>query len=256
MTVYSKLGISYTPAEVFGLPQEIGSSAFFNGHDTMLLYNFPEVDVSIYGYTWSDNSTWVMLRDGEEIFTTNLEYKLVPDTIVKAIYGNFDLQSSNDNEIIFIAKSTDAQLSCGFDHMIYVAYWSDGDLEIQGLYDYGLQMNNLVSLGKYVDRPNLIYIFYEGYNIAGNLLYEKDEISVDITEYINSGYEEYKLADFCSSDVYFHLDNGKISCSLGIYLEFKDMADHVQIGIAEATISYSKEAAGLTFEDVTLKNLE
>lgn len=241
--IYNLLGIKYNTANIYGLPNTPGQTAIFNGNETTLLSDFQEYDTALYGFSDSD-LYYIMLRHGSELYTDYLEYKPV---ILETVYNDYD--SDGNGEIAFIGSAPPEDDN---DNYFFMVDLIDEKLSVNTIFDCHAQLDMLIDWGTYIDNEKLIYIFYDGYDLNGNLSYTPDSFIVDVSKHLaEAGKSEFEaISVYHGNDIYFWFENGKMRFSSGIYLDFDDSHNLILCGTVSGDIVYND---CLTLGQLTLK---
>lgn len=230
--MHDLLGIDFSAAAIYGLPDTIGKTAIFNENETELLADFPQVDTSLYGFTDS-GSYYLILRQGAELYSDRINYP----TIISQAFC-FDYDNDGSNEIAFLGSAPPEDINDDFFFVIDIV---DGKFSFSTIYDFTAQLDMLISYGEYADNENLIDIYYDGSDLNGNFPYHPDSFTIDVSEYLlksgRTSFEEISIHR--DEDTNFWFENEKMLFSSGIYLEFDNSNELILCGSVSGEIVYN-----------------
>lgn len=229
--IYDTLGIEYSAAGVYGLPQDIGDVSLFNGYEATLLAGFPQADVAVYALSGADEC-YFMMRESVQLYICTADYQ--PE-VYGAIRSDYD--GDGEYEVAFIGSAPPEDIN---DDFFFALDIDGGELILNAMYDFQAQLDMLISAGVYADYDNLISIDYSGENLTGGLDYAPDSVTVDISTYMTGSGEPStdEVSVYSHENVDFRFEDSKMLFSTGIYLDFDDSGKRILCAVISGEVVY------------------
>ena len=229
--IYDVLGIEYSAAGVYGLPQDIGDVSLFNGYEATLLAGFPQADVAVYALSGADEC-YFMMRESVQLYICTADYQ--PE-VYGAVRSDYD--GDGEYEVAFIGSAPPEDIN---DDFFFALDIDGGELILNAMYDFQAQLDMLISAGVYADYDNLISIDYSGENLTGGLDYAPDSVTVDISTYMTGSGEPStdEVSVYSHENVDFRFEDSKMLFSTGIYLDFDDSGKRILCAVISGEVVY------------------